>query len=123
MHYIHGQSYIYSVSEWIAYCITFGKLIKIKLFANFKTQNLFKLWRKYLLKTKRIYYIKKLSMRFHRHDVNLLMGIFGVRKVLKEMQKVDIFEVEFKFNYISLSQNRQLPLITSKSFICRKFSN
>jgi len=100
MRYVNNSTTIYSINEWICFCKNFKTLLDIPLFANFKTQKLFELWRKYLKRTKRTFYIEKLSARFHRLDTNLLWGLHEIRKILKDMCTVDIFDVKFLIKFL-----------------------
>jgi len=93
MHFTYEGSIIFSVTEFISYVTKFKKLLAIPLFKNYRTSNLFKEWRKFLQQTKKLFYTDKLSKRFHRVDEHLLLGIFEVRRILKEMEKINIFHV------------------------------
>jgi len=95
MHYEFGKMDIYSINEWILYCKNFQVILNIDLFKNYKIKKLFELWRRFLKKTKKTFYTDKLSQRFHRIDNYLLNGILSVRKILKDMSKINIFNVSY----------------------------
>lgn len=96
MHYQNGNSSVYSVVMWKDFYIKFKRLLEIPLFKNFKTAKLFDLWRRFLKKTRKTLFIEKLKKKFHHIDECLLKGFMEIRKILKEMTKVNIFKIDFK---------------------------
>jgi hypothetical protein len=96
MHYQNGNSSVYSVVMWKDFYIKFKKLLEIPLFKNFRTAKLFDLWRRFLKKTRKTLFTEKLKKKFHHIDESLLKGFMEIRKILKEMTKVNIFKLDMK---------------------------
>lgn len=96
MHYQNGNSSVYSVVMWKDFYIKFKKLLEIPLFKNFRTAKLFDLWRRFLKKTRKTLFTEKLKKKFHHIDESLLKGFMEIRKILKEMTKVNIFKIDLK---------------------------
>jgi hypothetical protein len=96
MHYVSGNSSIYSISDWINFYIKFKTLQDIPLFKNYRNAKLFQLWRRYLKKTNKTLYMEKLKKKFHHIDPHLLNGIMEIRKILKEMTEINIFLLDNK---------------------------
>ena len=95
LHYQKGIPAVYSIQEWIDNYEKYQKLMCIPLFKNFKIAKLFDLWRRFFKKTQRAYYTEKLSKKFHLIDNHLRNGIFRIRKLLKDMQHTNIFELSY----------------------------
>lgn len=95
LHYQNGVPSVYSIQEWIENYEVYQRLMNLSLFKNFKTAKLFDLWRRFFKKTKRAYYTEKLKKKFHLIDGHLRNGIFGIRKILKQMEYTNIFEMEY----------------------------
>ena len=93
IHYQKGIPSVYSIQEWIDNYDKYKQIMKISLFKNFKNEKLFDLWRRFYKKTKRQYYTEKLKKRFFFIDRNLLQGILEIRNILKEMKRLNIFEL------------------------------
>jgi len=113
MHYQSGSSSVYSVVMWKDFCIKFKKLLEIPLFKNFKTSKLFDLWRRFLKKTRKTLFTEKLKKKFHHIDESLLKGFMEIRKILKEMTKVNIFKIETK-EAITINKFQELHKIGLK---------
>lgn len=96
MHYVNGNSTIYSVEEWIDFYTKFKTLLSIPLFKNFRNAKLFELWRRFLKKTNKMLYMEKLKKRFHHIDTNLLTGLLEVKMILKEMSSINMFAIDTK---------------------------
>jgi len=96
MHYQNGNSSVYSVVMWKDFYIKFKKLLEIPLFKNFRTAKLFDLWRRFLKKTRKTLFTEKLKKKFHHIDESLLKGFMEIRKILKEMTKVNLFKLDMK---------------------------
>ena len=67
--------------------------MNISLFKNFKNAKLFDLWKRFYQKTRRQYYTDKLAKRFFLIDEHLRSGIFGVRNIIDEIKRNNIFEM------------------------------
>jgi len=113
MHYQNGNSSVYSVVMWKDFYIKFKKLLEIPLFKNFRTSKLFDLWRRFLKKTRKTLFTEKLKKKFHHIDESLLKGIMEIRKILKEMTKVNIFKIDLK-EAITINKFQELHKIGLK---------
>ena len=89
----NGILTIYSVQEWIDNYKKYKQLMNISLFKNFKNAKLFDLWKRFYQKTRRQYYTDKLAKRFFLIDEHLRSGIFGVRNIIDEIKRNNIFEM------------------------------
>ena len=96
LHYQRGVPSVYSIQEWIENYEKYQRLMNISLFKNFKIAKLFDLWRRFFKRTQREYYTEKLTKHFHLIDTHLRKGIFKIRKILKDMEYTNIFEMSQK---------------------------
>jgi len=113
MHYQNGNSSVYSVVMWKDFYIKFKKLLEIPLFKNFRTAKLFDLWRRFLKKTRKTLFTEKLKKKFHHIDESLLKGVMEIRKILKDMTKVNIFKIDLK-EAITINKFQELHKIGLK---------
>jgi hypothetical protein len=113
MHYQNGNSSVYSVVMWKDFYIKFKRLLEIPFFKNFRTAKLFDLWRRFLKKTRKTLFTEKLKKKFHHIDESLLKGIMDIRKILKEMTKVNIFKIDLK-EAITINKFQELHKIGLK---------
>ena len=93
MHYQKGNPVVYSIQEWIDNYNKFQLLMSLSLFKNFKNAKLFDLWRRFYRKSRREYYTEKLKKKFFLIDEHLRTGIFDVRRIVSEMEVVNIFSL------------------------------
>ena len=100
MHCEKNKATIYSITQWNQYCINFQKLIKLNLIKTNKNKKLFDLWRKYLLKTKRLFFTERLKEKLQTVDYHLRKGLIEIRGIFSDMNRIKLFSNVNKVNYV-----------------------
>jgi len=103
MHCERNKASVYSINEWKSYCSNFQELIKIPFIRNYRIQKLFDIWRKFLIRSKKLFVTERLKEKLQALDEYLRKGMMEIRRILSEMTFIKLFSnVNFDIKFYNL---------------------